>query len=118
MELACTTYLRPKVSTFRSTLIILHGLLGQKTNWHSIAKAMLQQKKTNLDRIVCADLRNHGESPHSEKMALTDLATDVKALIRSLDCSTADVMGHSYGGKVAMTLALTEVCICTVHAIR
>ena len=54
------------------------------------------------------DLRNHGASPWSEEMSYAAMAGDVAALIEGEDVGPATLIGHSMGGKVAMTLALTR----------
>jgi pimeloyl-ACP methyl ester carboxylesterase len=81
-------------------VIILHGLFGMLDNWHLIA-----QRLSDAYRVVSVDLRNHGHSPHSDEMSYELMATDVANLIADLGFSSANVMGHSMGGKVAMTLA-------------
>ena len=84
-------------------LLLLHGLFGGSDNWHGIA--------TRLDdqfQVVVPDLRNHGQSPHSDEMNYPAMAADVAELIAELGWSSAAVLGHSMGGKVAMQLALTR----------
>ena len=54
-----------------------------------------------------ADLRNHGGSPWSDEMGYAAMAGDVAALIER-SRRAGPLVGHSMGGKVAMTLALTR----------
>lgn len=82
-------------------VIILHGLFGQSKNWNAIAKQMGRSF-----HIFTLDLRNHGESPSSETMSYPEMAEDVAEFIQNQTLDQADVVGHSMGGKVAMTLAL------------
>lgn len=82
-------------------LVILHGLFGSRDNWHTVARR-LQGKR----RVITADLRNHGRSPHSELFTFPAMASDVVELLSSLKISKADLLGHSLGGKVAMELTL------------
>jgi len=84
-------------------LIILHGLFGSKRNWGAIAKALSETRQ-----VFCLDLRNHGESPWSDRMDYAAMAADVAAFINAHADGQADVIGHSMGGKAAMTLALTH----------
>lgn len=84
-------------------LIILHGMFGSARNWHSIARALEQDCQ-----VITADLRNHGESPHRPGMDYKDMSADVITLMDTLELGTAGIMGHSMGGKVAMTLALSR----------
>ncbi|MEC9022452.1 MAG: alpha/beta fold hydrolase [Pseudomonadota bacterium] len=85
-------------------IIILHGLLGSGRNWASIAKKISAQGW----QAITIDLRNHGESPHSDQMAYPLLAQDIEEVISSLNLEKPIVLGHSMGGKVAMALALTK----------
>jgi len=80
-------------------LIILHGLFGSSDNWRSIAKQL-----AGSAQVITVDLRNHGQSPHSEDMHYDVMADDVAELIADLALGQVDVIGHSIGGKVAMAL--------------
>lgn len=84
-------------------LLILHGLFGSKRNWGAIAKALSSHR-----RVICLDLRNHGESPWDDTMTYPALAADVARFIHDHGLGKVDVIGHSMGGKAAMTLALTH----------
>lgn len=83
-------------------LLVLHGLFGSGGNWSSIARRLAA-----THRVLLADLRNHGDSPHDPRMDYAAMAEDVSALIAAHG-GRAAVLGHSMGGKVAMVLALTE----------
>ncbi|MEQ8290506.1 MAG: alpha/beta fold hydrolase [Gammaproteobacteria bacterium] len=84
-------------------VIILHGLFGSGRNWQGIARAMAKSH-----HVITPDLRNHGNSPHVSSMSYRDMANDVMELINNLKLSDPVILGHSMGGKVAMTLALLE----------
>lgn len=84
-------------------LLLLHGLYGSGANWRRIAKAL-----SDRHRVVSVDLRNHGASPWVATMSYAEMAADVAALIDRLGLDHPAVLGHSMGGKVAMTLALTD----------
>lgn len=84
-------------------LVILHGLLGAKRNWATVAKALAARR-----RVLWADLRNHGASPWSDDHTYPAMAGDVARLIETRIGAAATVLGHSMGGKVAMLLALTR----------
>ncbi|CAG8766234.1 323_t:CDS:2, partial [Dentiscutata heterogama] len=86
-------------------LIILHGLFGSKQNWRSLAKVFAQRLNT---RVFTLDLRNHGESPHSEVHNYEVMAEDVVTFMNEHQLKRTVVMGHSMGGKVAMTIALMQ----------
>lgn len=85
------------------TIFILHGLFGSLSNLSNLAKTMQTTHNT-----VCVDLRNHGNSPHSQHMTYQDMADDIFALADHLNISHFSMVGHSMGGKVAMTCALQQ----------
>lgn len=62
-----------------------------------------------LCKVITVDARNHGESPHADVMDYHAMSQDVAQLILDLNFDYVDVLGHSMGGKIAMTLALTKV---------
>ncbi|WP_135078226.1 alpha/beta fold hydrolase [Terasakiella sp. SH-1] len=82
-------------------VVILHGLFGAAKNWNSIAKQMARSY-----RILTVDLRNHGSSPWSETMSYVEMAQDLVEFLDQRGLEKAHIVGHSMGGKVAMTLAL------------
>ncbi len=57
-------------------------------------------------RVLCLDLRNHGDSPHTDTMRYTDMVTDLRGFMDSHKLDSATLLGHSLGGKVAMGFAL------------
>jgi pimeloyl-ACP methyl ester carboxylesterase len=85
-------------------VIILHGLFGLFDNWQTFGKAL-----SEIDYAVyLVDLRNHGNSPHSDKFNYDVLAEDVLELMESEKINQPIVLGHSLGGKTAMQLALNN----------
>lgn len=82
-------------------VVILHGLFGSGANWRSVAQAL-----ATSHRVLCADLRNHGNSPWADSMDYLEMAEDVRTLIARLELPSPTVVGHSMGGKTAMALAL------------
>lgn len=84
-------------------LVLLHGLFGQAQNFATVQRALSATR-----RVIALDLRNHGASPHDARMDYPAMAADVAETLRGMSLGPAAVLGHSMGGKVAMTLALTE----------
>lgn len=82
------------------TIVFLHGLFGDMNNLGIIARSFAEQ--FNILRV---DLRNHGASFHSDEMNFQLMADDLKHLLIELHLSNVIVIGHSMGGKTAMTLA-------------
>jgi len=81
-------------------LLIIHGLFGSSDNWRSMARYF-----SKYYQVISIDLRNHGQSPHSDDQDFKLMAEDVVELCQSLAINKAHVMGHSLGGKVAMQFA-------------
>lgn len=82
-------------------LIILHGLFGSARNWSTIARRLAASH-----RVIALDLRNHGASPWAATMTYAEMADDVAGFIAAAGLDQPSILGHSMGGKVAMTLAL------------
>ena len=59
-------------------LIILHGLLGMSDNWIMPAKELSKNFK-----VILPDLRNHGNSPHSDDFNLQVMEDDIVELIQT-----------------------------------
>ena len=81
-------------------LIVMHGVFGSSDNWQTVGKEFAADHKVYL-----VDLRNHGKSPHSETFDYASMADDIVALMDAEGMSSANLLGHSMGGKVAMNLA-------------
>ena len=83
----------------RPRVVLLHGLFGSARNLGGLQRALAAEF-----HVLAPDLRNHGDSGHDEAMGYPAMAQDV---LETLDDHwPAAVLGHSMGGKVAMTLAL------------
>jgi pimeloyl-ACP methyl ester carboxylesterase len=81
-------------------VVFLHGLFGQGRNWTTIAKGL-----TDRHRVTLLDLPNHGHSPWTDRVDYGDMA-DLVATELAAHGEPVTLVGHSMGGKVAMTLAL------------
>ena len=84
-------------------LIILHGLFGSAENWQTVSRTL-----ATCYRVFALDMRNHGHSPHSDVFNYPAMADDVREFMQVHNLSSAYLLGHSMGGKVAMQLALTH----------
>ncbi len=58
--------------------------------------------------VLSVDQRNHGRSPHSDVFTYKAMAADLLELLDERSISSANVLGHSMGGKTAMEFALTH----------
>ncbi len=81
-------------------LVILHGLLGSSRNWQTAGVEMAARY-----HVFALDLRNHGRSPHADAMDFDVMVADVLEWMAEHLLTSATIMGHSMGGKVAMQLA-------------
>ena len=88
------------VSEQTQTMVFLHGLFGDLNNLGGIARSFADSY-----HILKVDLRNHGQSFHSNEMNYQVMAEDVKALLEQLNIQNAIIVGHSMGGKTAMKVA-------------
>jgi pimeloyl-ACP methyl ester carboxylesterase len=82
-------------------IVILHGLFGSSRNWATAGRALAA-----WGAVSALDLRNHGDSPHSDSHTLADMVGDVREWLESLGAERPVLIGHSMGGQVAMALAL------------
>ena len=85
-------------------MIVLHGILGSGGNFRSFARRLTTAAPAF--GFVLVDLRMHGQSqgappPHTIAAAAEDLVR----LGDHLGLSIVGVMGHSFGGKVALAYA-------------
>ncbi len=85
-------------------LIILHGLFGQSDNWNTLGKLFSEHGF----EVYLVDLRNHGNSPHSDEWDYQTMSDDVFELISDLNLEHKKIilLGHSMGGKVAMKFTI------------
>lgn len=84
-------------------LVMLHGLFGSGDNLGGIARLLSEEFQ-----VTMMDLRNHGRSPHADSMTYGEMAEDVFAAMDTAGIQSANVFGHSMGGKVAMQMALMQ----------
>lgn len=85
-------------------LFVLHGFFGAARNWTTVARR-LTAARTKWGAVL-VDLRLHGASqgfapPHT----LAACAGDLVALTEAISRPAAAVLGHSFGGKVALMFA-------------
>jgi pimeloyl-ACP methyl ester carboxylesterase len=81
-------------------VVFVHGLFGQGKNWTTIGKGL-----ADGHRVTLVDLPNHGHSPWTDRVDYLDMVELLATELEQLD-EPVTLVGHSMGGKVAMTLAL------------
>lgn len=85
-------------------LYVLHGIYGAGRNWASVMRRVVRARPEWGALLI--DLRQHGASqtlppPHTVDAAARDLV----ALADAAHVTPAAVLGHSFGGKVALLFA-------------
>ncbi len=81
-------------------LIIVHGLFGMSDNWISVAKKLASDFKVYLP-----DMRNHGQSPHSQIHTYKAIGEDIVEFMTDNNINKAHFVGHSMGGKTVLQFA-------------
>lgn len=104
-HLAVQTYLQP---TAKQTLFFIHGLGGRAEQWHN----QIDYFKESFN-IVAPDLLGHGNSdkPVSKNKnlyAFSEHEADLQALFRQFATERNILIGHSYGGALSASLAITH----------
>lgn len=82
-------------------VVMAHGLFGSARNLGGVARRLEGR------RVIQVDMRNHGDSPWSERHDYPAMAGDLAGVIAA-EGGVADLVGHSMGGKAAMVLALQQ----------
>lgn len=81
-------------------MLLLHGIYGAGRNWGSVARRLVRARPEW--RIVLVDLRSHGRSPRLDPHTVEACADDLLRLEAHLGRAADAVLGHSFGGKVAL----------------
>lgn len=83
-------------------LILLHGLYGCSDHWVGFGKYWASRGRY----VIIPDMRNQGNSPHSEEHSFELMAADIKNMMEEMGIETADFVGHSMGGNLTTLLAI------------
>ncbi|XP_061366147.1 uncharacterized protein LOC133309408 [Gastrolobium bilobum] len=87
------------------TAVFLHGILGCRKNWGTFARRLAQEFPTW--QFLLVDLRCHGDSASIQKRGphtVASAALDVLKLVRQLRITPRVLVGHSFGGKVVLSM--------------
>ena len=81
---------------------MLHGGLGSTGMFAPILPAFAQGRQ-----VILVDLQGHGRTALGDRpINLVDIGNDLAAVLKQLKYDTVDVMGYSFGGAVALRLAI------------
>lgn len=85
-------------------VLLLHGLGASSYSWRHIAPALAR-----THRVITLDLRGFGRSdkPFDQRYAAADQAAHVTAFIERRGLRRLTIVGHSFGGAVALLTTMT-----------
>lgn len=89
---------QPEVAKHATPIMLIHGLFGDMNNLGMIARGLTDYT------TIQVDVRNHGDSFHSDEMNYAVMAQDIVELIDALNIPELIIIGHSMGGKIAMAV--------------
>lgn len=81
-------------------LLALHGVTGHGARWKQLTERYL----TGF-RVIAPDLRGHGRSDPRPPWTLEQHASDLLTMVDDYRLSACAVLGHSFGGAIALHLA-------------
>ncbi len=94
-----------------TTLLFLHGWRSQKEVWHQVIKDITNKNDLNVNALAL-DLPGFGQSPITNlSWKVGDFANLVAEFINKLNLKNVCLVGHSFGGRVAIKLASTRIDI-------
>ena len=82
---------------------LIHGLFGDLNNL-----AMVRRGLEDEFNVLSIDLPDHGQSQQTPQFSFQGYAELILELLGFLSISEIHIVGHSLGGKIAMTLALNH----------
>ena len=92
----------------RPVLVLIHGVAGSSATWEAILPALARRYT-----IVAPDLLGHGQSDKPRHdYSLGAYANMVRDLMIALGIDRATIVGHSFGGGVAMQFAYQHPSRC------
>ncbi len=96
------TYLEAGAESRGPIVVLLHGLAGSSSTWNPVLSALGRRA-----HVIAPDLLGHGRSakPRDGDYSLGAYAAGVRDLLVALGLDRATVIGHSFGGGVAMQFA-------------
>ncbi|XP_076953663.1 uncharacterized protein LOC143627820 [Bidens hawaiensis] len=99
------SYIADKSVPCPPTAVLLHGILGSRKNWGTFARRLA--KEFPNWQFLLVDLRCHGDSASIKKTGphtVASTALDVLKLLGQLRVTPRVIIGHSFGGKVALSM--------------
>jgi pimeloyl-ACP methyl ester carboxylesterase len=89
-------------------VLLIHGLAGSSRTWKDVMPVLAQ-----TNDVIAPDLMGHGESAKPiGDYSLGAHASGLRDLLATLGVPSVTVVGHSFGGGVAMQLAYQHPELC------
>ena len=91
------------------TIVLLHGYTDTSRSYKDVIQGI--QKIKPKFRIICPDLRGHGDSSlptNYEDFRIEDFSNDILALMNHKNVSKFHLVGHSFGGMIAQDIAVNH----------
>ncbi|OUU20670.1 MAG: hypothetical protein CBC13_10385 [Planctomycetia bacterium TMED53] len=91
-------------------ILLLHGILGSGGNWAGFARELAQKRPEY--GVLVPDHRLHGRSDSgSPPDQLESCILDLEMLLRQFPGTIRAVIGHSFGSKIGVELAIRQSSI-------
>ena len=87
-------------SSDSTPVLLIHGLFGSLDNLGILARGLKDDRP-----LIQVDVRNHGLSPREDEMNYRVMAQDMLDTLDAQGIERIAVIGHSMGGKIAMTMS-------------
>jgi pimeloyl-ACP methyl ester carboxylesterase len=82
-------------------VVLVHGITSSSLSWVRVAPRLATRR-----RVIAVDLKGHGDSDRPRTgYQLSDQADEVAGLCKVLGLSEVSLIGHSWGGGIALLLA-------------
>lgn len=87
-------------------VLLLHGFLGCKDDWHDIATTLQSGR-----RLAVFDLPGHGpadDASHDEDCSMDAACHRIEAVLEALESTRGHLIGYSFGARTALYFAVTR----------
>ncbi len=88
-----------------TSLLLIHGFTGSAASWAAMIPDLLPGR-----RVIAVDLLGHGgsDAPPPARHAVDRQAVDIARILAGLDAAPADVLGYSFGARIALRIAIAS----------